>query len=178
MEKHNFQIFEDPNQLWKYRGVKGWLLFFCIILTILTPLMFFINTIFNVRILQIMFENENNINNFLLVVTLLNFLLVILSMRAGLFLWVKHPRAVKVAKNFLYFVLGLSIISLALPFLLGLKKEVSTTLFIFELLDLVGTIIFVSIWYAYLALSKRVKYTYMPVNEFELLLKNNSLQQT
>jgi hypothetical protein len=86
--------------------------------------------------------------------------LAVFSIYAGISLWKVLPNAVTVAKKYLGAAFVYSILSLFLPYLIGIseefKKEVGAT----NLLNSIITATYLYAWYQYLKRSKRVRATY------------------
>lgn len=145
--------YKDP----KYRKVGGWLLFFCIVLTILTPLVNLLATLGLVTTYREVTERFPQMSIILVLEIILILGLVGFSIFAGIRLWTIHEKAVETAKLFLVVnFLGLVLISL-LPMFGGLPAEATGT-------NMGSTImrglIFTAIWYSYLNKSVRVAQTY------------------
>lgn len=151
----------------KYKSVGGWLKFLCIILTIISPLRT-VSYLFKSYIEISPVLNEfHGLRNLFLTESFLTIVLMILSVRAGLYLWNIEDGAVKVAKNYLLIFFGLSVISTLLPFAFEMPPGVNEPT-IFEIVKYtILYSIFPFIWYWYLDASERVKATYKlyPISE-------------
>ena len=138
----------------RYKGVRGWLLWFCIALTILMPLI----TSFKLVSLYIQLYPFFNTFPPLLVIFIVDFVLsiglTVFSIYTGIALWRIRPKAVKIAMTFLWVYLGYSILISLLPLLVGLPlpTEVAERI--------VLAMLSFAVWYSYLVYSKRVKATY------------------
>ena len=121
-------------------GIKGWLLFFCIILTVLNPLV-------RLGILLVDFEALSAV---------LELAITGFGFYAGLSLWQKRQRAVHIAKKYLVVSLIYSFVVGVLMFMAGHSGSAFRTLF--------QSILFFGIWYTYLEQSRRVKNTFASVD--------------
>jgi hypothetical protein len=98
----------------EYRGVKGWLLFFCISLTILSPL-------FTLANIARSFSAANRVEDALpgfmtanIIDTVLTLTIMALGIFAGAALWAVKPKAVRVAKLFLIVLPVYAVLEVAL----------------------------------------------------------------
>ncbi|MFD0893977.1 DUF2569 family protein [Luteolibacter ambystomatis] len=78
-------------------GIGGWLLFYCIALTILSPLLSLAQAVGTVGV----WEKVPALRNALLVETGGVLLLVACGVVVGILLWMRHPHALKIVKAFL-----------------------------------------------------------------------------
>ena len=149
-------------------GVGGWLLLFCIALTIASPLLSLYNFMKSYNELATLFDVYPGIKNVLYIDGFLSAVVMILSIRAGIALWTLKKNAVKIAKNYLYIFMGYSVIAIFLPFMAGLPPEVNSAMIPEVIKDLVRAVVYFAIWHTYLNKSTRVKATYyseMPETE-------------
>ncbi len=148
----------------KYTGVAGWLLFFCISLTILNPLAFIINVFADA-------SNAAGLNIEVNKVLALNIIvgagLAIFSMYTGIKLWRVSRNAVKTAKVFLIclFVIGITLEVVTMAILQPIAAIVHPIASTYELgssflAGIVHACVYTGIWYAYLSKAHRVKTTY------------------
>ena len=133
-------------------GVMGWLLFLCLSLTILGPLV-------QGRIAWTALTNlattpvtSNGTVLRLSTVGAIYAGLTAFSICAGLLLWLEEPRAVSVAKAYLLIAPTLVIPLYAILTLAGLKVNLVRVVF--------GRLVYSIVWYTYLSTSKRVRETY------------------
>ena len=121
-------------------GVHGWLLFFCVILVIISPLANFLEA-----------AKYKNLpwGAWILALALEGF-----SIYAGVELWRVAPGAVKKAKAFLWTYLAFTVTG-GVAFL-SLSDEATAK----DLADTLRSVVFFCFWYLYLIRSKRVKNTY------------------
>jgi serine/threonine protein kinase len=146
----------NDEEVAKYRGVKGWLLYLVISLTIFAPIGFIFTLIQEMSNQELALEIYNDYADFVLFRILISFLLTIYSVYVGVILWKVKPNAVKYVKKWIFIQFGiltlLNIISIALMKYIYLEVG---------LYGIAGSIIGSAIWYAYFEKSKRVKITYM-----------------
>src|SRR5262245_9871208 len=106
-------------------GVGGWLLFFCLSLTVFSPLMTIVNLYWTYQELSSLFWQFPR----LCIVTILDFILSLgimcFSISTGVTLWQRKPYAVRTAKRYLVTVLLYTIIASILPFMVGLPSQVN-----------------------------------------------------
>ena len=147
---------EEP----RYRGVAGWLLFFCISLTILNPLA----TIFR---LVISFHGDTAVFGRypgLLLLTVADYVMTVvvmgLSIRAGISLWRVAPGAVRIATTYLYIGAAYTVVEPFTPLLAGLPSAVNGEIVTSAITSVSRGILYYLIWLNYLRRSKRVKATY------------------
>ena len=130
----------------RYKGVSGWLLFFCISLTILIPLK--IMAEYGGRGVDIWHIRGVSTDG------LLSLALATSSIYVGVCLWRVRPGAVKKAKLFLWFVLAFALAG-------DVLSIVADSSVVYAAAGrAVGSVIAVSIWLSYFSSSKRVAATY------------------
>jgi hypothetical protein len=144
----------------KYKGVGGWLLLFCIGLTILRPLMTVFNLDSGYKQASPYFEVFPGLLIITIIDSVLSIALIGFSIYAGIVLWEIRPNAVKIAKKYLLTLLGYSILTAFLPFMAGLPSEANLSMIGEIAKGIFMSIIYVAVWYSYLNKSKRVKATY------------------
>jgi hypothetical protein len=130
----------------RYKGVRGWLLLFCIGLTVLSPLAI-------IASLGAVSTSDmfHDFRPAFMIDELLSFIFAGLFIYVGICLWRVRPRAMKKAKMFLWCVIALDVIVALLTYMAGLKPSAAKC---------VGGVIAALAWLAYLESSKRVKATY------------------
>jgi hypothetical protein len=147
------------------QGVKGWLLFLCLNLTIIIPFSFLYQANCALRIfysstmpLQTVIFKHFLIYNIINVAAMI--FLSIISFYAGLSLWGVKQKAVKIAKIFLITQLSIIfIIIIARPSMIfSLEWNVNSLDDIIK--SLIPFLSYFTIWYLYLSYSKRVHNTY------------------
>ena len=142
------------------KGVKGWLLLLCLLLTVFDPLVVLI-TLFAVSDgARASYEANPPLFRLILISGVLRIGLAVFSMYAGLSLWRIAPKAVSTVRRYLVSVAFLSVFLLFLPSLVGLSNDQSWDVSQENLFNALLTVVYVAIWYTYLARSKRVRATY------------------
>lgn len=164
----------------KYKSVGGWLLFLCVILTIISPLITIFNLVRSYVQIQELYDVYPGLFNLLLIDSALSLFLSVLSIRAGIALWKIKPGAVKIAKNYLLIFLVYSIIAIFLPFTAGLPSEANSAMIFDVIKGFMQSLIFFGIWYSYLSQSKRVNATYQldVVSEQSEVINSDTGEQT
>jgi magnesium-transporting ATPase (P-type) len=174
-EKENAQILdkeaftkegnENEEQKAPLIGVKGWLLFFCISLIFLNPL---INLISSIPYLI----KDNYFLNFYPLLKLVTFIDIVLSFTllafgiyVGIRIWIVSPDAIRSANSFLNVLLVYAIVSPLIIFSLYFIYSINFSNEIVELFgnifrETVHSVLYVIIWKLYLKNSERVKNTY------------------
>jgi hypothetical protein len=133
----------------KLNGIKGWLLFFAITLTIIRPLYLLFDVIVN----SSFYSYSSGVYDLASLLWVLG--IAIWSMIVGIAIWKIKEKAIIWAKELL--ILSL-VIGLVFTFLYsGLYTlEEQEILFV----DLLRSLVFFGIWFSYLSVSKRVKNTF------------------
>lgn len=142
------------------QGVKGWLLFFCISLTVLNPLATAIGLIYGLSGAgPVLLQYPG-----LLVVTGLDLLLSValaaLSLYAGVSLWRIRPGALKVARMFLLIGAVYTLVSPFMGLLAGLPDAANQVILQDALQSGGRGVVYPVLWMTYLMRSKRVAATY------------------
>jgi hypothetical protein len=135
----------------RYKGVRGWLLFFCVSLTVLAPL----------RIMGEYGAAGTDIWSIrgISIDGLFSFVFACFSIYVGVCLWRVRPGAVKKATVFLWCVAALNVVVVLLTHMAGLKPSANGKV-IEEAIIRSGAGAIALAWLAYLGSSKRVKATY------------------
>jgi uncharacterized protein DUF2569 len=141
-------------------GVRGWLLFFCLSLTVFSPLLTVVNLVSAYGQTSPLFDRFPGLQVVTLLDALLSFGLMAFSIHAGISLWRRQPGAVRTAKRYLVTLLAYTAISCVLPFLAGLPREAHATMLAEVAKGLARSLVFVGIWYSYLNKSRRVRNTF------------------
>lgn len=153
----NTDVTTENNNL---NGVKGWLLFLCITLTILSPLISFGQLGIEWIEFKSYFTTFPNLRAFVLIDTILSMGLIGFSIYAGYVLWSIKQNAVEIAKAYFLARLAYSIIMpLVFRSVSDLPMDDSTIIDAFIKQAVSGIIAF-AIWFTYLNRSKRVRATY------------------
>ena len=106
----------------QYYGVRGWLLLFCLSLTIFSPLYTLYNLGVSYEASSTLFNRYPDLQNVFILDLILSLGLTAFSIYAGLALWNIKPGAVKTAKIYLLVFLGYVVIASFLPFKAGLPS--------------------------------------------------------
>lgn len=137
-------------------GVKGWLLFFCISLTILTPLSALVGIIIEWNVTKHYFGVIPNLENAVMLKIFATIVLSIFSIYSGIQLWTVKVNAVSKAKKFLFVSLAFGLIVpsvfIAMVSLPNLISDAIKIAF--------GSIVHFAVWFLYLQRSKRIKATF------------------
>ncbi|WP_059424730.1 DUF2569 family protein [Sulfuricella sp. T08] len=143
------------------KGVKGWLAFLCISLTILSPLSTIVELIRAWEATASLFSSFPSMRIMVSIETTMSIWLMAFSFYAGSVLWSVKQNAVKIAKA--YFLSRLAY-SIALPFIFSgisdLPSEVSSVMVEELAKQAFLTFMACAIWFTYLRRSKRVRATY------------------
>ena len=144
----------------RYKGVGGWLLLFCLGLTVFNPIITLVNLAWGFS------QNVEYFDQFpgLLVITAIDTLLSLglmgISVYAGIGLWSIRPGAVQMAKRYLLCSLAYLAVASILPFMAGLPSAANEVMAVEVFKDVIRGIAYFAIWYSYLNKSKRVRATY------------------
>jgi len=144
----------------RLKGVGGWLLFFCIGLTILMPLLTLYNIVSGYQTAKPLFSRFPGLYDLMAIDTSVSFAIVVFSIYAGISLWRIRPGAVGLAKKYLLTLLAYSVLAFFLPFTADLPKTANEVMLGEILKDVVRSLIYVGVWYSYLSKSERVRATY------------------
>ena len=159
-EREQIQISQAQTQ---YQGVGGWLLLFCIGLTILSPLrnLGSINqTLEAVKLVGGRFPGFVTIAYIEIVLIVA---MVVFSIYAGISLWIIKPNAVTIAKFYLLFVVVVAIIDFVLVISIDMPEMAMREVTTAAVFGIVGSVLYSGVWFAYLNNSKRVEATYYNV---------------
>ena len=144
----------------QYKGVGGWLLFFCVSLTILSPLITIGSSIIGFNETSSYFTRFPGLETITYIDLVLSIGLMAFSIYAGVALWSIKKDAVKIAKTYLIFFLIYVFISSFLPFMAGLPSSATNAMAAQVVKDAFRSIVYFSIWFSFLNKSKRVMATY------------------
>jgi len=144
----------------KYKGVGGWLLLFCVILTIVSPLLNMILLIKSTDEMKTVCDKFPGLQQTFAIAAVLTVGLMVFSIYAGMALWTQRLGAVGIAKTYLQVFLGAAILGIFLPVIAGLPPELCSQLIREGFRQAFGPYLFYCIWNSYLNKSKRVKATY------------------
>lgn len=141
-------------------GIRGWLLLFCVILTIVIPLFFLANVI---SVYYSANSLTNRLQGMFTITVIQNILalgMTIFSIYAGISLWQIRLNAVRIAKRYLICCMLYSIVVTFLPQMVELPSGAHRIMNLELIKGILRTFVFVAIWYTYLNRSKRVKVTF------------------
>jgi len=136
--------------------VGGWLLVFCIGITIVSPI-FYLKNIYDVITLP---DYLSELRNYFMVDGFVGLALAFYSFYVGFRLFKLNPKAVNEVKLLLSVMLAVAVISLFIPYIMGVQDIHKETILKEGIIDLIRKGIFVLIWSLYFAKSRRVKQTY------------------
>lgn len=153
------RVLETPKPS-PFVGVRGWLLLFCLALTVFSPIATAFFLIANYQGATQYFEQYPGLRVISRIDIVLSVSLMAFSVYAGICLWRKKRNAVRIAKAYLWTYLGYSVIASGLPFGAGLPAVAHETMIIGVLKTLFRALLFFALWYSYLTGSKRVKATF------------------
>jgi hypothetical protein len=150
-----------------YKGVGGWLLFFCVLLVILAPLGTLSSLSRTTRTADELLGPDHPLKREMLIWTLAGLPAVVLGMVAGLRLWNVKPGAVTLAKIYLWVNVASGLLAFAVgpdytPLFKAMARQrgVEMDFDFFQVFAFVWSIVWFLIWYSYFRVSKRVKATY------------------
>jgi hypothetical protein len=150
----------ESHEAAQYYGVKGWLLWFCVTLTIINPLL-------NLPSLAKGLERTANFANtnprlhfFVLVKNGLVAMFLFSGIAVGYWLWTVRPRALHHAQMYLLAWLILIPTLLIFPFISGRSGDARQLYFQQSLKDFAHSLPYPIVWLLYLAKSRRVAATY------------------
>jgi hypothetical protein len=143
-----------------YKGVGGWLLLFCLALTVLSPLVTLVSLVGGYSESSKYFNQFPGLLRINVIDAILSVSLMAFSIYAGIGLWTLRPGAVQMAKRYLWFFLGYHAIAAFLPFLAGLPSAANDAMLAEVAKDTFRGVIYFAVWYSYLNKSERVRATY------------------
>lgn len=162
--KEEYPDEEDDEKL-PLKGVRGWLLFFCISLV-------FINPLINIPLIILYIANQHNtltmfplLNTTLMLDLVTTSLFSLIGIYIGIKLWIIHSRAIANANLYLNSLLGYSIISFFAYFIVIASYDIGFNSTSVQFLgnnfrSTIYSIGYVIIWKLYLKNSERVKNTF------------------
>jgi hypothetical protein len=143
------------------KGIGGWLLFFCIVFTIIVPISFAYELIKTYQEVSIYFYRFNNLEIITTLDILLGTILILLSIYAGISLWTTQKNAIKIIKIYLIALLSYKFIEIILILFVDFPNDVTKKVVGELSKDFFGKyVIGFLIWYSYLNKSERVKNTF------------------
>jgi hypothetical protein len=144
----------------EFKGVRGWLLALCLMLTVIGPAIAVCLMVFEYTSAEPLFRESPARQTAALGSLLLSGCSVVFGAYAGLRLWRVLPNAVRTAKYALLFGLAVDVVTTAFE---AAAAQVPSHRLLFHVeLGLVPTLIFFTVCFTYLNQSKRVYTTYGP----------------
>lgn len=159
---------KNPLSQKNLNGIEGLLLFLCISLTIITPLINIILLVPFIHNLIVNFELLKTIPNiilYFLILLLFTCFVLILSMISGILLWKKHYKAVFLVKLSLLTNVLTAIFIFILPYCLSLPEHFINQIYASSFRSLLQPIVYSTIWFTYLLSSERVANTFPKARE-------------
>src|SRR5215831_16442532 len=138
----------------EYTGVGGWLMFFCIVLVIISPLLTLINITNGFIAASRVADRLSGFMTAATIDSILAIIIMALSIFAGISLWSVRPNAVRIAKAYLIVVLVYAVIEVPL-YMSALPSAASDRFMTKGMIIVLRTIAYVALWYSYLSKSKR-----------------------
>jgi Protein of unknown function (DUF2569) len=154
LSKFHYRPSEIPTR------VGGWLLLFCLTLTVFSPLITLSSLAAGYGQVSKYFDEFPGLRVITVIDTLLSLGLMAFSIYAGTRLWSIRPRAVQIAKRYLLCLLGYYAVGTTLPFLSGLPSAANWAMMAALVKDTLRGVFYLAVWYSYLHMSERVKATY------------------
>lgn len=145
----------------RYKGVRGWLLVLCLMLTVIGPVISAWLMTKGFAGVKPFFTENGGLQAVMLISLLIMACSVGVGIYAGLRLWFIRPKAVSTAKHALLFGLAADIVTTALDVAVGqVPSSLDRLLYQVEV-NLIPSLIFFTLCFAYLNRSKRVYATYL-----------------
>lgn len=147
-----------------YKGVRGWLLWLCLGLTVFGPVLISGEIINSYK--EIGANNmQSRFPDFVLVVTVLNWLKIALvgfGIFTGISLFAIWPNAIRLAKEYILTTVGFSVLEVFVYSITDLPDAIKAELAYQHKSRLLPALLWAVVWYLYLSKSKRIKATYGP----------------
>jgi hypothetical protein len=129
-------------------GIGGWLLLFCIVLTILSPLFTMLQILPLLRLRRMPYPSS-----------MLDMLRVFYGLGVGVFLWMKRPIALVLLR--VYFIAFAVMAALAILAMIAISLRTHSSIFLSARFTAIGTLLgYMMLWFAYFKKSVRVRNTY------------------
>jgi Protein of unknown function (DUF2569) len=135
-------------------------LFFCFSLTVFSPLITIVMGVASYSVAFQLLDRFPGVMAVTVLDTFLSFGLMAFSVYAGVSLWRVKSGAVQTAKRYLLCLLAYVVVSSILPLMAGIPFEANEGLILEIIKDASKKVFYVTIWYAYLNKSKRVRGTF------------------
>ena len=148
----------DPHSDLEFKGVRGWLLALCLMLTVIGPAIAVWLMVIEYTSAEPLFLESPGRQAAALGSLLLSGCSVVFGVYAGVRLWLVLPNAVRTAKYALLFGLAVDIVTTAFE---AAAAQVPSHQLLFQVeIGLIPTLIFFTVCFTYLNQSKRVHATY------------------
>jgi hypothetical protein len=144
----------------RYVGVRGWLLFFCLSLTVFSPIASCVSLWFGYQSVSQYADMYPGIKRVAMIDFPISIAMMCFSIYAGVALWRRKQNAVRIAKAYLLTFFGYTVVAVFMPFMAGLPSAANEAMILEVIKGLARNALYVSIWYMYLKQSKRVRATY------------------
>jgi len=142
--------------------VKGWLLYLCIGLTILSPLFTVANIARGFSAASRLADRLPGFMTAMAIDSVLAVLIMALGIFAGASLWAVKPHAVRLAKLYLILVPVCTVLEVVVSLAILPSRATATFTFIEKsTISVLGSLFYAWLWSSYLKESKRVKATYV-----------------
>jgi hypothetical protein len=141
-------------------GVGGWLLFLCLTLTVISPLMTIVNLHSTYQELSPLFRPFPRLHTVTILDSILSVGIICFSIGAGAALWQRKPSAVRTTKRYLMTFLLYTVVANILPFMAGLPSQVNEAMISEVIKNGFRILVFFTVWNSYLNKSRRVKNTF------------------
>lgn len=141
------------------KGVGGWLLFFCISLTILSPILTLYNFASGYNDIKELIKYLPSIYNVFIIDIIVGSIVIAFSIYAGISLWTVKKNAVRIAKLYLITFISYSFLELIMYLSVFPGKVINIVMGDF-IKEIIKSLIYFTIWYLYLIKSKRVRNTF------------------
>ncbi len=139
----------------QYRGVGGWLAVLIISLTLLSPLALLSGMLKESEYWARYVERAPGLPAIIRISNIMEGCVIAFSVFAGIGLWTKWPKAVRVAKIFLISGLIVSIVRPFLPLTVNLPESLHDKILDEVWYSMPPLLIYTMVWYAYLTYSKK-----------------------
>ena len=144
----------------RYKGVRGWLLVLCLMLTVGGPVISAWLMANGYARFAPFFTESGGLQAVIFISLLMTACSVAFGIYAGLRLWLIRPQAVSTAKHALLFGLAADIVTTAIEVAAGQVPNAGDRLLYQVEVNLIPSLIFFTLCFAYLNRSKRVYATY------------------
>lgn len=148
------------DEMTRLRGVKGWLLFFCVTLVLIYPGARMYELTQVVPVYSRLFSAFPGLFLLTLFLVAMNVAIAGLSVYAGVLLLRVRPGAVRTTKRFLIAAAVYVVLVSFAPLLAGLPQAANDIVLKAAVSSIGSGMVYVAIWFSYLTSSKRVRATY------------------